>query len=362
MYSGGSGTALDPYLIGTPQDLIDIKNNLSSYFLFVSDIDLSSYSDWEPVGWDTGEITGEIDGNGYVVKNVNFVSDHGETSSLLSFGLFDSLEDGVIKNIGVENISVSYSGAKEVRFGGVVARAFGTSLATIEKCYTTGNVDLASTVDFGVTAGGIVGTCGAGSVSIKNCWSDVLIECSSVPDDTKVSLGGICGAVRIQSSETTTIENCYALGDIVGFGTAVSLDNVLAIGGICGKTEATVSGFVVQNCSANMTSLSTNGTDSLYVNRIVTKYKSATFSTTPSVTTTNNYALDVMNTPNTPVSDANGVDGLDKTLAQLKQQLTYETGLGWDFDDIWLMGDKYPFLKAFIDFDSGFTLFFGTNF
>ncbi len=46
-YSGGNGTTLDPYLIGTPADLLALGTQLEDYndcFKLIADIDLSGIS------------------------------------------------------------------------------------------------------------------------------------------------------------------------------------------------------------------------------------------------------------------------------------------------------------------------------
>jgi hypothetical protein len=82
---------------------------------------------------------------------------------------------------------------------------------------------------------------------------------------------------------------------------------------------------------------------------------------------TNNYAFSGALVNGVTVSDAatspqNDINGLGKTAAQLKQRSTYETGLGWDFDNVWEMGPAnypYPILKwmnGVVPIPEGFTV------
>ena len=99
-YSGGNGTAEDPYRISTPEDMNSIDNDpcdSDKYFLLTADIDLSAY---------TGEqfntiypFTGVFDGNGHTISNFTWSS----TRNLGVVGLFAGLNDpnAVIKDLGL---------------------------------------------------------------------------------------------------------------------------------------------------------------------------------------------------------------------------------------------------------------------
>jgi hypothetical protein len=69
--------------------------------------------------------------------------------------------------------------------------------------------------------------------------------------------------------------------------------------------------------------------------------------------------LTVADAATDPENDANG---LGKTAAQLASQSTYESGLGWDFVNVWEMGPPaypYPILKwqnGVVSIPSGFEL------
>ena len=64
-------------VIKTAQDLDNIRNDLDGKYILMNDIDLSSYSNWDPIGEvdvDTGTgqgFTGVLDGNGYTISNLN---------------------------------------------------------------------------------------------------------------------------------------------------------------------------------------------------------------------------------------------------------------------------------------------------
>lgn len=56
--------------ISTPEDLNNIRNNLSGKYYLTNDIDLDSYT-WVPIGTESAPFCGEIDGNGYIIYNLN---------------------------------------------------------------------------------------------------------------------------------------------------------------------------------------------------------------------------------------------------------------------------------------------------
>src|SRR4030042_1507990 len=81
-YSGGSGTADDPYQIATAADLIALGGTPGDYdkhFILTADIDLTTYcSDnaapaWRPVGTYDLAFTGVFDGASRTISNLQSV-------------------------------------------------------------------------------------------------------------------------------------------------------------------------------------------------------------------------------------------------------------------------------------------------
>ena len=76
-FAGGSGTREDPYLVSTPDQLNAIRQGLDRHYKLVSDIDLSAWGDWMPIGGEELErhgdptpFTGSLDGAGHVVRGM----------------------------------------------------------------------------------------------------------------------------------------------------------------------------------------------------------------------------------------------------------------------------------------------------
>ena len=152
-----------------------------------SDIDLSSISNWIPIGIDDNKFNGTFDGNGYMIQNMTIHSDIYDDVGL--FGWIDT--NGVIKNVGLENVSI-IEGGRDV--GGLA----GTNQGTIDNSYVTGNVS----GDWYV--GGLVGTNKSGT--INKSYASVNVE------GTRNAIGGLVG-----TNYEGTISNSYATGNVLAY-------------------------------------------------------------------------------------------------------------------------------------------------
>jgi hypothetical protein len=65
-YAGGTGTASDPYLIETAEQLQNVSKNATSCFLLKNDIDLST-GVWTPIT----TFTGTFDGGNHVISGLD---------------------------------------------------------------------------------------------------------------------------------------------------------------------------------------------------------------------------------------------------------------------------------------------------
>lgn len=318
MYSGGSGTIGDPYLIATPQDLYDIRSNLSAYFKLTKDIDLvgSGFLPWARIGTTPISLafSGSVEGDGHVINGF----EHDVSVSSLN-GLFGYCNGAYFARIGMENVNTETTNSM-ANSGVLVGDCLNGTI--VEQCYASGKFKVSTSG--GNQIGGLVGQSESSTDRIRDCWTNVELR-------GNLNIGGVVG---FSGGGAGTVERCYAAGNIEAD------ENVGGIVSFAGG---------VSNCAAVMDSLTAVGSKTTF-------YRVS--GTIPS----NCYANSAMTLPRTPVSDANGQDGLDKTLAQLKQKATYQTGLGWDFSDIWYIRENkgFPLLRAFRKVASA--LFFGTNF
>jgi len=223
-YGGGSGTANDPYLIYTAEQMNEIgddSRDWDKHFKLMADVDLSSYmgTDFNIIGTDRDNpFTGVFDGNDHTISNFSYTSTDTHYIGLFGFvrdpnaqikdlGLLDPnvdagtgecvgslvgyIGEGTITNCYVEGGSVS--GDNEV--GGLV----GGNGSTISSCYATCNVSCSGSNWYG----GVGGLVGFNSCIITNCYAT-----GSVMGNYTV--GGLLGM------NSGRITNCYSTGSVLG--------------------------------------------------------------------------------------------------------------------------------------------------
>lgn len=177
--------------ISSAADLLKMKDSDGKFYL-TKDIDLKSYDNWE----EAIRFSGTLDGNGFSIKNL--------TSE--DFGLFYSLTDATVKNLGVTNVKIKTKKS-------VGALTNGCKNSTIENCYVTG------TIESGGHAGGIAGfDTGAinGENTVFNC-----VNMANVVSNQNSAVG------IIKSTSTDILKNCVNYGDITGGSAASGICDVL---------------------------------------------------------------------------------------------------------------------------------------
>ncbi|MCG8499492.1 MAG: hypothetical protein MJB12_03660, partial [Firmicutes bacterium] len=95
-FAGGSGTAADPYLIETAEQFNTIRYNLTAHYKLTTDIDLSGYENWEPIGTANAPFVGALDGTGHTIGGLSI------DRSINDVGLFGSIAG----NSRLENITL----------------------------------------------------------------------------------------------------------------------------------------------------------------------------------------------------------------------------------------------------------------
>ena len=88
--SGGEGTEENPYLITTPGELAQIKNQPAAHYSLGNDIDMNQYG-MPYIAPE--EFTGSFDGNNYYINNIG----------LDGSGLFGNVSNSTIKNLQVQS-------------------------------------------------------------------------------------------------------------------------------------------------------------------------------------------------------------------------------------------------------------------
>jgi len=223
LFSGGSGTEEDPYLIANITDLLATEPYPypEKHYRQIADIDLAGI-EWIPMGGRVGPyLSGTHDGNGYKIINL-YVPAENNTGG--GGGIWGQLQGATVKNLTVVgDVAGSYAGLITGYF----------EYGNIENCNILG---ILRNGDFG--KGGLVGLISSeGNATIINCTSKVTIEL----DEGENHTGGLIGYVGNISYEVE-IKNCLAIVDFVGIGEH-------QIGGFIGRATGGAN-TIIENCYA----------------------------------------------------------------------------------------------------------------
>ena len=365
LFAGGNGTESAPYQISTPKQLDNVRNYLSSNFTLLNDIDLSGWSNWEPIGGSSSSsyivnsFSGTFDGNGYVVKNMVVNID---ASGSHDVGLFSRLENATVKNTGIVgsviNAVITFPWVADA--GGIAGRA---ANSIIDNCYNASAISVSSYNAYG---GGIVGSCS--SSDLINCYNT-----------GKVSVNGKSAGGIVGGGSVVNIANCRNMGEVYATGeTAGGIigtnPNIVSncynagtvsastnAGGIVGSSPTTM----INDCY-NVGTISSSSSRA-YVGGIVGANLFATinacYSTgVVSVTDTNAYAGGIAGANHSSVSYCYNLNNISASVGlnygtfanvhtltetQMKQQSSFT---GFDFDTKWAINPSinngYPYLRG----------------
>mgnify|MGYP000019451946 FL=1 len=220
-----------------------------------NDLDLGGH-EWISIGdganTDVGSFQGVFDGQSHVVYNLysheGLKSENKDNNNnLYRNGLFGSIYNATVKNLGIENADIVIPMKDESTYGKGILVDWMTD-STINNCYTTGSITGGSYIEKYI--GGIAGFLNGinGKNSISQCYSTAAItgnydgeyyaeqEGGLEPMDCWDSLGGIVGA---SYRGQVTISDCWfggeivvnsiqaPVGGIIGYGKGVSMVNCL---------------------------------------------------------------------------------------------------------------------------------------
>lgn len=264
----GSGTAVDPYQIETPQHLYNVRgyiNNPDVHFKLMNDIDLADFlasfsNGWTSIGTDfDNAFTGTFDGNGKIIRNLNLTTQNNNN------GLFGCTKSPAeIKNLTIENanfkvggwsgILVGMNGNWEYAGGRILNCHIVNGSIEGEKCIggligvNAGIVENSSAMNIKVTGsdmfiGGLIGENNSddNTLYLRNC------SASGVVAGDGESIGGLIGLNRI-----IFVENCVSFcdvyggtncGGIIGYNNGgAAVNNCFAYGNIEGKSAGGIVG------------------------------------------------------------------------------------------------------------------------
>lgn len=171
-YSGGDGSAGDPYQISTPADLVALSNtsgDWASSFVLTSDVDMSGQS-FVSIGTVGSAFSGSFNGDGYVISNLT-VSDADGSELANGVAFFGNTNGAVVENLGFKDITVISATTADERVAAIVGFAEST---TVQNCYVDGG-----TIQGRYRVASIVGW-NRNTSTVSNCWSNADITYGSM--------------------------------------------------------------------------------------------------------------------------------------------------------------------------------------
>ncbi len=246
VFGQGSGTAEDPYIISSVEDLELLCNAVNSTgltyegkYLKIADgaeLDLSGKK-WTSIGTSSKKFMGTFDGNGATIKGL---SDGGKFGT---YGLFGYISGATIKNLKFVDVSLEYNGSNR---GAVAGCLYGTN--TIEGVAVSGSI-AGNDYVAGIAGRPYLNASNPGTLTIKNCVNNATIS-------GKEKVGGIVGYARADAADSTlcVVEECvnngvvsgqYAGGiaswsynaEFVGCTNTAKVSGGISAGGIVGNTN-----------------------------------------------------------------------------------------------------------------------------
>jgi hypothetical protein len=273
-------------------------------------------------------------------------------------GLFGFTRNALIRDLQVElgenNLTLTRTYGDSYAVGGLVGTDDIGSDTRIINCGVYSPYTLtvtSSSSHYYIAVGGIMGgahtqgesitqsianSYAALNISVANNGTHILAA-GIVPGNARVensyfagTISTNCGYVWLRGIGDGSIQNSYIAGTITNTNTGATYS---ATGGI----SLEPANKSVSNSAALLNSIThTNNSNYARIQRHPTSAAAAL---------SNNYAFaGMLLNGSTVTGTADSQNGLDKTAAELKTQSTYESGLGWDFAEVWEMGPaEYPY-------------------
>ena len=267
-YSGGSGTAKDPWLISKVGDLKTLADTINTgasadfdaesdnvgnyhgyYFKQTANLDLSGIDNWDPIGYSGSGLyfAGNYDGDGHTIsgaKSTGKVDKLDQTDKdsygCATAGIFGWVAFGSVKNLTVKNADFLATGDNNKSYaGGVLAVAYS---CTVENCSVyNSEIESQRNPNNSNYAGGITG------IALGSSFE----KCASIKNTIRHgSFGG--GFIGSLDGEDSNFTNCYVANCIVT-GCSDTVSNSTLSGGFLGAFmdgNAILNSCFVYNCIA----------------------------------------------------------------------------------------------------------------
>lgn len=247
LYSGGSGTVTDPWVISTVDDLQKLAETVNDgesysgkYFIQDTDLDLMGIT-WEPIGYTDGGyyFSGHYDGKNHSISNVTSTGKV-DVDGQATVGIFGCIIEGSVSNLHVKNANFSVNGEGGYSLaGGIAGITFDSDITncSVENSSLKGEKTLVAN---NACVGGITG------YSVHGIFQNCASANNKIISQTYA--GGIVGEIddSISNNEGgSAFTNCYvAEGNISAF--ADDVQDYSIAGGFIGRV--TEDNPTLENC------------------------------------------------------------------------------------------------------------------
>ena len=256
LFAGGSGSAEDPWKIATAEQLDLIRDDLAGHYILISDIDLSRYENWMPIGTfqprsdapEDAEVphpdyafTGTFDGAGHTISNLTI-----SCEAPMGAGLF-----GCASGTESNAASIGHFTLKDVNVTGfyLVGGAVGLQFMNcpVSDIHLEGDNKLTGMQGIG----GIIGT-----------GFDLISDCSATADVIVSGDDGACAGLIAGGTTMSSIKNCQVTGgSITAEGNAA-----WGFGALCGAPWGAAE---ITDCKVSGTMITVNGENNRLVGGLV---------------------------------------------------------------------------------------------
>ncbi len=219
----GSGTAVDPYLVTTAEQLQNMRDDLSAYYKLANNIDLAGV-DFKPIGRLNAPFTGssicelnEDKTPKYAIRNLTVTVQEtpyaSESANKWEAALFGCTQNATLMGIVLFDVSITNYNVGDNR-GSVIYGTYKPGMDEMPTAPLVGQANGGSILYCGATgkvggkansSAGLVGRADAG-VTIANCFSTVEVTSSG-----KWGVAGLVGAAL-----NAKIQYCYFGGSCTG--------------------------------------------------------------------------------------------------------------------------------------------------
>lgn len=267
--SNPNASAKNIYKIQTAEDLMLLSQKVNAgetfenvMFVQTANIDMTSIV-FRPIGTSEHPFKGVYDGGNYTISNLTFVGG----SNLSTVGLFGYTENATIKNLTIQNATVTgYSNV-----GAVAGTAINTTFERVNNYNSNSKVD-AGEVEFVDIYGNTINATNAGVTYNYHTVGDDIEELADVENvqnsfEARVYFGGLVGYAEActfyaSSSRTAIVQgNAYsAVAGLVGSAINGKIDQCFVVGSLGGAEYITAGNSTISDCFHRLNDNSTNTT------------------------------------------------------------------------------------------------------